>query len=112
MTERPTSRLSKRITWQALHYILTGQKKLWITNAMESSLYIVLANVAPEQGYKGITAFLVERDAPGFSVGKKENKLGIRASSSRCNWCSTKSRMPKSQVLGEVGKGYGVMAKR
>lgn len=88
------------------HYVLTGQK-LWITNAMESSLYIVLANVAPEQGYKGITAFLVERDAPGFSVGKKENKLGIRASST-CELVLDQVKVPKAQVLGEVGKGYKI----
>jgi alkylation response protein AidB-like acyl-CoA dehydrogenase len=88
------------------HYVLSGQK-LWITNAMESSLYIVLANVAPEQGYKGITAFLVERDTPGFSVGKKEDKLGIRASST-CELVLDQVKVPKSQVLGEVGKGYKI----
>lgn len=88
------------------HYVLSGQK-LWITNAMESSLYIVLANVAPEQGYKGITAFLVERDAPGFSVGKKEDKLGIRASST-CELVLDNVKVLKSQVLGEVGKGYKI----
>lgn len=88
------------------HYVLSGQK-LWITNALESSLYIVLANVAPEQGYKGITAFLVERDMPGFAVGKKENKLGIRASST-CELVLDQVKVAKSQVLGEVGKGYKI----
>lgn len=88
------------------HYVLSGQK-LWITNALESSLYIVLANVAPEQGYKGITAFLVERDMPGFSVGKKENKLGIRASST-CELVLDQVKVPKTQVLGEAGKGYKI----
>src|SRR5256714_12823597 len=62
------------------HFLLNG-RKLWITNAVEASLFIVFANLNPEQGYKGITAFLVERDFPGFAVGKKEDKLGIRASS-------------------------------
>jgi alkylation response protein AidB-like acyl-CoA dehydrogenase len=98
--------LKAKATDSGDHYVLTGQK-LWITNAMESSLYIVLANVAPEQGYKGITAFLVERDAPGFLVGKKENKLGIRASST-CELVLDQVEVPKSQVLGQVGKGYKI----
>jgi alkylation response protein AidB-like acyl-CoA dehydrogenase len=88
------------------HYVLSGQK-LWITNAMESSLYVVLANVAPDQGYKGITAFLVERDTPGFGVGKKEDKLGIRASST-CELVLDQIKVPKNRVLGEVGKGYKI----
>jgi short/branched chain acyl-CoA dehydrogenase len=62
------------------HFVLNG-RKLWITNAVEAGLFIVFANVNPEQGYKGITAFLIEREFPGFTVGKKEDKLGIRASS-------------------------------
>jgi butyryl-CoA dehydrogenase/short/branched chain acyl-CoA dehydrogenase len=85
---------------------LTG-RKLWITNAAEAGLFIVFATVNPEAGYKGITAFLVERDMPGFSVGKKENKLGIRASST-CELILENCRLPKSNVLGEVGRGYKV----
>ncbi|MFQ3580538.1 MAG: acyl-CoA dehydrogenase [Chloracidobacterium sp.] len=85
---------------------LTG-RKLWITNAAEAGLFIVFATVNPEAGYKGITAFLVERDMPGFSVGKKENKLGIRASST-CELILEGCRVPKSNVLGEVGKGYKI----
>lgn len=88
------------------HYAVSGQK-LWITNAHESSLFIVLANVAPEAGYKGITAFLVERGQPGFTIGKKENKLGIRASST-CELVFDNVEIPKDQVLGEVGKGYKI----
>jgi alkylation response protein AidB-like acyl-CoA dehydrogenase len=87
-------------------YLLTGSK-LWITNAFESDLFIVFANVAPEQGYKGITAFLVERSFEGFSVGTKENKLGIRASST-CGLTLDQVRVPKRNVLGEVGKGYKI----
>jgi alkylation response protein AidB-like acyl-CoA dehydrogenase len=82
-------------------------RKLWITNAAESSLLIVLANADPSQGYRGITAFLVERDFPGFSVGKKEDKLGIRASST-CELILEDCRVPAENVLGEVGKGYKI----
>jgi alkylation response protein AidB-like acyl-CoA dehydrogenase len=82
-------------------------RKLWITNAAEASLFIVLANVDPSAGYKGITAFLVERDFPGFSVGKKENKLGIRASST-CELVLDACQVPEANVLGEVGKGYKI----
>jgi alkylation response protein AidB-like acyl-CoA dehydrogenase len=85
---------------------LTG-RKLWITNGNEAGLFIVFANVNPEAGYRGITAFLVERGFPGFSVGKKEDKLGIRASST-CELLLEECRVPKSNVLGEVGKGYKV----
>jgi alkylation response protein AidB-like acyl-CoA dehydrogenase len=88
------------------HYELTGQK-LWITNAAEAELFIVLANVDPSKGYKGITAFLVERSFPGFKVGKKEDKLGIRASST-CELLLESCRVPKANVLGEVGKGYKI----
>jgi len=88
------------------HYELTGQK-LWITNAAEAELFIVLANVDPAKGYKGITAFLVERSFPGFKVGKKEDKLGIRASST-CELVLEACRVPKANVLGEVGKGYKI----
>src|ERR671916_3100561 len=88
------------------HYELTGQK-LWITNGNEAGLFIVFANANPEAGYRGITAFVVEKGSEGFSVGKKENKLGIRASSTTeiiLDGC----RVPKENVLGEAGKGYKV----
>jgi alkylation response protein AidB-like acyl-CoA dehydrogenase len=85
---------------------LTG-RKLWITNGNEAGLFIVFANVNPDAGYRGITAFLVERGFPGFSVGKKEDKLGIRASST-CELLFEDCRVPKANVLGEVGKGYKV----
>ena len=85
-------------------YILNG-RKLWITNAKEASLFIVFANVNPSLGYKGITAFLVEKDFPGFVVGKKEDKLGIRASST-CELILEDCRVPKENVLGVVGQGY------
>ncbi len=88
------------------HYLLSGHK-LWITNAKEAQLFLVFANVDPSLGYKGITAFLVERDYEGFSVGKKEDKLGIRASST-CEITFDQCRVPKENVLGEVGKGYKV----
>jgi alkylation response protein AidB-like acyl-CoA dehydrogenase len=88
------------------HYVLNG-RKLWITNAKEAGLYIVFATLNRELGYKGITAFLVERSAPGFSVGKKEDKLGIRASST-CELILEDCRVPKANVLGEAGKGYKV----
>ncbi len=87
-------------------WVLRG-RKLWITNAFESSLYIVFANAAPEQGYKGITAFLVERGFPGFSLGKKENKLGIRASST-CELLLDDCEVPFDNVLGQVGQGYKI----
>jgi butyryl-CoA dehydrogenase/short/branched chain acyl-CoA dehydrogenase len=88
------------------HFTLNG-RKLWITNAKEAGLFIVFATVNPELGYKGITAFLIERDAPGFSMGKKEDKLGIRASST-CELILEDCRVPRANVLGEVGKGYKV----
>jgi alkylation response protein AidB-like acyl-CoA dehydrogenase len=82
-------------------------RKLWITNGNEADLFIVFANVNPSAGYRGITAFLVERGTPGFSVGKKEDKLGIRASST-CELLFEDCRVPRTNVLGEVGKGYKV----
>jgi alkylation response protein AidB-like acyl-CoA dehydrogenase len=85
---------------------LTG-RKLWITNANEADIFIVFATVNPEAGYRGITAFVVERGAPGFSVGKKEDKLGIRASST-CELLLEDCRVPRAAVLGEVGTGYKV----
>jgi alkylation response protein AidB-like acyl-CoA dehydrogenase len=88
------------------HFVLNG-RKLWITNALEAGFFIVFANVNPEQGYKGITAFLIERDFPGFAVGKKEDKLGIRASST-CELILEDCRVPKGNVLGEIGKGYKI----
>ncbi len=87
-------------------YVLNGQK-LWITNGYEASLFIVFATIDPGLGYKGITAFLVERDAPGFSLGKKEDKLGIRASST-CEIVLEDCEVPAANVFGEVGKGYKV----
>jgi alkylation response protein AidB-like acyl-CoA dehydrogenase len=85
-------------------YALTG-RKLWITNANEADLFIVFATVNPDAGYRGITAFIVERSVPGFTVGKKEDKLGIRASST-CELILEDCRVPRANVLGEVGKGY------
>ncbi|MFN7946904.1 MAG: acyl-CoA dehydrogenase [Blastocatellia bacterium] len=88
------------------HYILNG-RKLWITNGNEAGIFIVFANLDPSKGYKGITAFVVEKGFPGFSVGKKEDKLGIRASST-CELILEDCRVPKANVLGEVGKGYKI----
>ncbi len=87
-------------------YVLTG-RKLWITNGNEANVFMLFANVNPDAGYRGITAFLVERGMPGFSVGRKEDKLGIRASST-CELLLDGCRVPKANVLGEVGKGYKV----
>jgi short/branched chain acyl-CoA dehydrogenase len=83
---------------------LTG-RKLWITNANEADLFVVFATLNPEAGYRGITAFLVERGFAGFSVGKKEDKLGIRASST-CELLLEECRVPRANVLGEAGRGY------
>jgi len=87
-------------------WIITG-RKLWITNGNEADLFIVFATVNPEAGYRGITAFLVERGFPGFTVGRKEDKLGIRASST-CELLLEECRVPRAHVLGEAGKGYKV----
>jgi alkylation response protein AidB-like acyl-CoA dehydrogenase len=87
-------------------FVLNG-RKLWITNGNEADLFIVFATVNPEAGYRGITAFLVERGAPGFTVGKKEDKLGIRASST-CELLFEDCFVAATEVLGEVGKGYKV----
>ena len=87
-------------------YVLNG-RKLWITNGKEAGLFVLFATVDPSAGYRGITAFLVERDFPGFSVGKKEDKLGIRASST-CELILEDCRVPKNNVLGEAGKGYKI----
>src|SRR5919107_1024470 len=82
-------------------------RKLWITNGNEADVFIVFANVNPEAGYRGITAFVVERGFTGFTVGKKEDKLGIRASST-CELLFEGCRLPRGNVLGDVGKGYKV----
>jgi alkylation response protein AidB-like acyl-CoA dehydrogenase len=88
------------------HWLLEG-KKIFITNAKESSIFVVFANINPEAGYKGITAFVVEKDMPGFALGKKEDKLGIRASST-CEVLLNSVKVPKANVLGELGKGYKI----
>lgn len=88
------------------HYVLNGAK-LWITNANEADIFIVFANAKPEEGYKGITAFVVERGMEGFSVSKKENKLGIRASST-CEILLDGVRVPEENILGDFGQGYKV----
>ncbi|HHJ52258.1 MAG TPA: acyl-CoA dehydrogenase, partial [Caldithrix abyssi] len=88
------------------YWELNGQK-LWITNGGEAEIFIIFANINFDLGYKGITAFIVERDFEGFSVGKKEDKLGIRASST-CELILDGCKVPKENVLGEVGKGYKV----
>jgi alkylation response protein AidB-like acyl-CoA dehydrogenase len=88
------------------HYELTG-RKLWITNAAEAEVFIVMANLDPAKGYKGITAFVVERSYPGFQIGKKEDKLGIRASST-CELIFEGCRVPRNNVLGEPGRGYKI----
>ena len=87
-------------------FVLSG-RKLWITNGAEAGLYLLFANADPSKGYKGITGFVVERDFPGFSVGKKEDKLGIRASST-CELILDDVRVPCTNVVGEVGQGYKV----
>jgi butyryl-CoA dehydrogenase/short/branched chain acyl-CoA dehydrogenase len=98
--------LACRATDKGGHFELTG-RKLWITNAAEAELFIVMATVDPAREYKGITAFVVERSFPGFQVGKKEDKLGIRASST-CELVLEGCRVPRENVLGEVGKGYKI----
>ena len=98
--------LETRASLQGDSYVLNGQK-LWITNAKEADLFIVFATIDRTVGYKGITAFLVKKDTPGFSLGKKEDKLGIRASST-CELIFRDCVVPASQVLGEPGKGYKI----
>ena len=88
------------------HYLLNG-RKMWITNGNEAGIFIVFANIDQSKGYKGITAFVVEKGFPGFTVGKKEDKLGIRASST-CELLFDNCRVPKENVLGEIGKGYKI----
>ncbi len=98
--------LSTRAVEKEDHYLLNG-RKLWITNGNEAEIFIVFANINPEAGYKGITAFIVEKSFEGFSVGKKENKLGIRASSTT-ELILEDCRVPKENVIGEAGKGYKI----
>jgi alkylation response protein AidB-like acyl-CoA dehydrogenase len=87
-------------------YVLNG-RKLWITNGKEAGIFILFATIDPSAGYKGITAFIIEKNFPGFSVGKKEDKLGIRASST-CELILEDCRVPKENVLGQPGKGYKI----
>jgi butyryl-CoA dehydrogenase/short/branched chain acyl-CoA dehydrogenase len=98
--------LQTRATRQGDHYLLNG-RKLWITNAREAGLFLVFATIDPAAGYKGITAFLVEAGTPGFTLGRKEDKLGIRASST-CELIFEDCAVPASRVLGEPGKGYKI----
>lgn len=98
--------LKTRAVEKGDHFELTGQK-LWITNGNEAEIFVVFATVDPDAGYKGITAFIVEKDFEGFAIGKKEDKLGIRASSTT-ELILDACKVPKENVLGEVGKGYKV----
>ena len=98
--------LQTRAELKGSDYVLNG-RKLWITNGKEAGLFVLFASVDPSAGYKGITAFLIEKDFAGFTVGKKEDKLGIRASST-CELILEDCRVPKANVLGEVGKGYKI----
>ncbi len=98
--------LQTRAQLQGSDYVLNG-RKLWITNSKEAGLFVLFATLDPSAGYKGITAFLVEKNVPGFSVGKKEDKLGIRASST-CELILEDCRLPRENVLGEPGKGYKI----
>jgi alkylation response protein AidB-like acyl-CoA dehydrogenase len=98
--------LQTRAELKSSDYVLNG-RKLWITNAKEAGIFVLFATVDPAAGYKGITAFLIEKAFPGFTVGKKEDKLGIRASST-CELILEDCRVPKENVLGEVGKGYKI----
>jgi len=88
------------------HFVING-RKLWITNGKEADIFVLFANANPEAGYRGITAFVIEKSTEGFSVGKKENKLGIRASST-VELILEDCKVPKDNVLGEIGKGYKV----
>jgi alkylation response protein AidB-like acyl-CoA dehydrogenase len=98
--------LQTRATLKGSEYVLNG-RKLWITNAKEAGLFVLFATLDPSAGYKGITAFLVEKNFPGFTVGKKEDKLGIRASST-CELILEDCKVPKENVIGEPGKGYKI----
>src|SRR5918994_166508 len=98
--------LATRAEKRGDRYVLTG-RKMWITNGAEAEIFVVFANANAAAGYKGITAFIVERGFAGFAVGKKEDKLGIRASST-CELLLEDCRVPRANVLGEVGRGYKV----
>jgi alkylation response protein AidB-like acyl-CoA dehydrogenase len=98
--------LQTRAELKGNEYVLNG-RKLWITNGKEAGLFVLFATIDPGAGYKGITAFLIEKNFAGFSVGKKEDKLGIRASST-CELILEDCRVPKENVLGEAGKGYKI----
>src|SRR5258708_25703202 len=98
--------LSARADKKGDRWILNGQK-LWITNGAEAGVFVIFANANPSAGYKGITAFIVERVFPGFAVGKKEDKLGIRASSNT-ELLLDNCEVPEENVLGPVGQGYRV----
>jgi len=98
--------LQTRATLKGSDYVLNG-RKLWITNGKEAGLFVLFATVDPAAGYKGISAFLIEKNFPGFTVGKKEDKLGIRASST-CELILEDCRVPTSNVLCEVGQGYTI----
>ena len=98
--------LTTRAVADGDEYVLNG-RKLWITNAREAGLFIVMANANPDAGHRGITAFIVEHDRPGFTVGKKEDKLGIRATST-CELLLDECRVPRTHILGELGRGYKV----
>ena len=98
--------LSTRSVETSGSFVING-RKLWITNGADAEIFIVFATIDPDAGYRGITAFIVERGAPGFMVGKKEDKLGIRASST-CELLFEDCRVPAAHVLGDVGKGYKV----
>ena len=88
------------------HFLLRG-RKLWITNAKEAGVFLLFANANPQADYRGITAFLIERNFPGFEVGRKEDKLGIRASST-CELLLEDCRVPRENVVGRVGEGYKI----
>ena len=98
--------LQTRAQLKGSEYVING-RKLWITNGKEAGVFILFATIDPAAGYKGVTAFIVEKTFPGFSVGKKEDKLGIRASST-CELILEDCRVPKENVLGEPGKGYKI----
>jgi alkylation response protein AidB-like acyl-CoA dehydrogenase len=98
--------MTTRAQLKGSEYVLNG-RKLWITNSKEAGIFLLFATVDPAAGYKGITAFIVEKDFPGFTVGKKEDKLGIRASST-CELILEDCRVPTENVLGKVGEGYKI----
>jgi len=98
--------LATQATERGDNWILSG-KKLWISSALEAGLFIVFATVDSAAGYRGITAFVVDRNTPGLSIGKKEDKLGIRASST-CELVFDDCKVPSRNILGDIGKGYKV----